>query len=63
MLQLKRTFSSKVLKYDLFNNESKYPDWNADVLVLENAMHYKELLYKDFYQLQKRSIQNGSYII
>ena len=39
----------KVLKYDLFNNESKYPDWNAGRLGIENAMYYMELLYKDFY--------------
>ena len=45
----KERLALKVLKYDLFNNESKYPDWNAGRLGIENAMHYMELLYKDFY--------------
>lgn len=39
----------KILKYDLFNNESKYPDWNAGRLGIEDAQRYMELLYKDFY--------------
>lgn len=39
----------KVLKYDLFDNESKYPDWNAGRLGIDDAMYYMELLYKDCY--------------
>lgn len=43
----------KVLKYDLFNNESKYPDWNAGRLGIEDAFHYMEAMYKDFYTNNK----------
>ena len=39
----------KVLKYDLFNNESKYPDWNAGRLGIEDALHYMKAIYKDHY--------------
>ena len=40
----------KVLKYDLFNNESKYPDWNAGRLGINEAIQYMEVLYKDLYK-------------
>lgn len=43
----------KVLKYDLFNNESKYPDWNAGRLGIEDAFQYMEAMYKDFYTNNK----------
>lgn len=43
----------KVLKYDLFNNESKYPDWNAGRLGIEGAFQYMEAIYKDFYSNNK----------
>lgn len=43
----------KVLKYDLFNNESKYPDWNAGRLSIEDAFTYMEVIYKDFYSNNK----------
>lgn len=43
----------KVLKYDLFNNESKYPDWNAGRLGIEDAFQYMEAMYKDFYSNNK----------
>lgn len=39
----------RVLKYDLFNDESKYPDWNAGRLGAEDAFRYMEVVYKDFY--------------
>lgn len=39
----------KVLKYDLFDNESKYPDWNAGKLGIETAMQYMVAMYKDLY--------------
>lgn len=38
-----------VLKYDLFNNESKYPDWNAGRLGIDEALQYMEVLYKVLY--------------
>ena len=39
----------KILKYDLFDNESKYPDWNAGKLNIEDAMQYMITMYKDLY--------------
>ena len=39
----------KVLKYDLFDNESKYPDWNAGKLNIEDAIQYMITMYKDLY--------------
>ncbi len=40
----------KVLKYDLFNNESKYLDWNVGRLGIEDALQYMKVLYKDLYK-------------
>lgn len=37
------------LKYDLFDNESKYPDWNAGKLDSDIAMKYMVVMYKDLY--------------
>lgn len=39
----------KVLKYDLFNNESKYPDWNAGRLGTKEALQYMQVLYGNLY--------------
>ena len=49
----KERLALKVLKYDLFNNESKYPDWNAGRLGIEDAFQYMEAMYKDFYSNSK----------
>lgn len=49
----KERLTLKVLKYDLFNNESKYPDWNAGRLGIEDAFQYMEAMYKDFYSNNK----------
>lgn len=40
----------KVLKYDLFNNESKYLDWNVGRLGIEDALQYMKVLYNDLYK-------------
>lgn len=39
----------KALKYDLFNNDSKYPDWNAGRLGNEDALAYMQVLYGNLY--------------
>jgi hypothetical protein len=49
----KERLALKILKYDLFNNESKYPDWNAGRLGIEDAFQYMEAMYKDFYSNSK----------